>query len=49
MKALYEVLTVGHSAGVCEIDETCRNHMIAFAAEKSRLEGRVVSLSEYGV
>lgn len=32
---------------VCSIRETYHNHLIAFAAEESRLEKRVVNLSEY--
>ena len=31
-----------------EIEISVQNHMMAFAAEKSRVENRVVSLSEYG-
>ena len=47
--AFYELLCGNKTDSVCDIEETCRNHMIAFAAEKSRVEGRVVSLSEYEV
>lgn len=47
MHAFYELLCGRRASGVCDIGETCRNHMIAFAAERSRLEGRVVCLSEY--
>ena len=31
----------------CTIEETCRNHLIAFAAEESRLSGKVIDLDEY--
>ncbi len=32
---------------VCTIERTCRNHLIAYAAEESRLSGKVVDLREY--
>lgn len=32
---------------ICDIGESSDNHMIAFAAEKSRVEGRVVNMEEY--
>lgn len=32
---------------VCTIDETYQNHLVAFAAEKSRLEGVVVNIEAY--
>ncbi len=32
---------------VCTIDETYQNHLISFAAEKSRVEGTVIDLNEY--
>jgi predicted dehydrogenase len=35
---------VGNS--ICSIQDTCRNHLISFAAEESRLTGRVVDLEE---
>ena len=35
------------SVSFCSIDETYRNHLIAFAAEESRLTGQVVDLREY--
>ena len=47
MVAFHDLLCGEKSDSVCDIEETCRNHMIAFAAEKSRVEGRVVSMSEY--
>lgn len=37
---------VGNIA-ICTIEETCRNHLIAFAAEKSRLEGTVVDMKKF--
>ena len=46
---LHKYLTEGYEGDLLsEIEISVQNHMIAFAAEKSRLEGgRVVSLSEY--
>ena len=35
---------VGNS--ICTIEQTCRNHLISFAAEESRLTGRVVEMAE---
>lgn len=35
------------SPSICTIEETCRNHLIAYAAEESRLTGKVVDLKEY--
>lgn len=32
---------------ICTVEETCRNHLIAFAAEKSRIEGTVVDMKQY--
>ncbi len=32
---------------ICSIEETCRNHLIAFAAEESRKEGTVVDMKEF--
>ncbi len=32
---------------VCTIEQTCKNHLIAFAAEESRLNGTVVDLKEF--
>ena len=31
----------------CTIEETCRNHLIAFAAEESRVTGKVIDMDEY--
>ena len=35
------------NVAICSIEETCRNHLIAFAAEESRLTGRVVDMKEF--
>lgn len=35
------------STSLCSIQETCRNHLIAYAAEESRLTGTVIDMKEY--
>lgn len=35
------------SVSLCTIEETCRNHLIAFAAEKSRVSGMTVDMDEF--
>ena len=35
------------SKSLCTIDETCRNHLIAFAAEEARVKGTVIDMDEY--
>ncbi len=35
------------SKSVCEVRTSCENHLIGFAAEQARLEGRVVSLEDF--
>ncbi len=46
--ALYDYMLTGKaSSQISEIGISCDNHMIVFAAEKSRLEGTVVDLDEY--
>lgn len=35
------------SKSLCTIEETCRNHLIAFAAEESRVTGKVIDMEEY--
>ena len=49
MEELYQYLTDSyHGFSICEISETCDNHFISFAAEKSRVDGgRVVDVKEY--
>ncbi len=50
MLSLYDMLSGEASPEeLSNIDVSVKNHMIAFAAEKSRLEGRVVRLSEFDV
>lgn len=45
---LYKYLTGQlEAADVSEIEISAKNHMIVFAAEKSRLDGNVVSLNDY--
>ena len=46
--ALKELLCGSRSKSVCEIGESCDNHMIAFAAEQSRLnDGKTVYMDEF--
>jgi peptide deformylase len=47
MYAFYDMLSGKINPELSNIEISVKNHMIAFAAEKSRLEGRVVSLDEY--
>lgn len=47
MYSFYNMLCGNPEPGLSTIDISVKNHMIAFAAEKSRLEGRVVSLDEF--
>ncbi len=47
MNSFYLLLCGGTDTSVCDIATSSENHMIAFAAERSRLEGRIVSLSEF--
>jgi predicted dehydrogenase len=32
---------------ICSIEDTCRNHLIAYAAEESRIEGTVVDMKKF--
>ena len=45
--ALKDLLEGVPNESVCEISESCDNHMIAFAAEESRLTGKVVDMEEF--
>lgn len=48
INALYDYLTDKAKAkDVSEIEISCKNHMLAFAAEESRLNGTVVDVKEY--
>ena len=47
MYAFYDMLDGKSNPELSNIEISVKNHMIAFAAEKSRLEGRVVSLDEF--
>lgn len=48
INVLYRYLTEDYNGDLLsEIDISVENHMIAFAAEKSRLEGTVVDLEQY--
>ncbi len=47
MHSFYELLCGRTDVSLCDIEISTENHMIAFAAERARLEGRVVSISEF--
>ena len=47
MAAFYELLCGREDISLCNIEVSAKNHMIVFAAERARAEGRVVSLSEF--
>ena len=47
MRSFHELLNGRTNNSLCEITTSVKNHMIAFAAEKSRLENRVVSMDEF--
>jgi hypothetical protein len=32
---------------ICSLADTCRNHLISFAAEESRVTGKVVDMKEF--
>lgn len=46
MHAFYELLCGHEDVSLCDISVSAANHMIVFAAERARADGRVVSLSE---
>ncbi len=45
LKAYLDGNYTGNS--ICSIERTCKNHLIAFAAEESRLSGTVVDMKEF--
>ena len=45
--ALKDLIEGVPNESVCEIGESCDNHMIAFAAEESRLTGKVIDMEEF--
>ena len=47
MYSFYDMLNGKVDKELSNIEISVKNHMIAFAAEKSRLEGRIVSLDEF--
>ena len=48
VNALYDYLTDAKTAEeVSEIGISCKNHMLVFAAEKSRMTNTVVDIDEY--
>lgn len=36
-----------NNKSICTLKETCRNHLISFAAEESRISGKVIDFEEY--
>ena len=48
MKAVLERLNGNNdNKSICTLKETCSNHLISFAAEESRLSGKVIDFKEY--
>ena len=47
IKALKDLIEGNPNKSICDIAESCDNHMIAFAAEESRLNGTIVDMDEY--
>ena len=47
MLALRDLVLGIPNGSICDIAESCDNHMIAFAAEESRVLGTVVDMDEY--
>jgi predicted dehydrogenase len=47
IKALKDLIEGIPNKSICDIAESCDNHMISFAAEESRLTGKVVDLDEF--
>ena len=46
--ALYDYFTEGKGKeNITEADISCRNHMLVFAAERSRLTGETVDVAEF--
>ena len=45
--SFYDLLTGKEDKSLCDVSESAYNHMLVFAAEKSRLEGIVVDVDEF--
>lgn len=46
--SFYDLLTGdSRSKSLCDISVACENHMLSFAAEESRLTGRVIDVKDY--
>ncbi len=45
--ALSELYRGNRIGSICDIGESCDNHMISFAAEESRLTGNVIGMSDF--
>ena len=48
VSAFYDLLTGDLSSdSVCSVSVACENHMLAFAAEESRLTGKVIDVRDF--
>ena len=48
MQAFFERMKGEYTGkSICSLRQSCENHLMAFAAERSRLEGTVVDMNEY--
>ena len=47
LHALKDIFDGVPNSSVCDISESCYNHMVSFAAEESRITGKVVSMEEF--
>ena len=47
VKALIDLIEGVPNKSICDISESCDNHMIAFAAEESRLKVTIVDMDEF--
>lgn len=47
MVALLDVIEGRENRSACDIGESCDNHLISFAAEESRLTGKVIDMDEF--
>ena len=45
--ALRNLLNGISSKSICSVRESCDNHMISFAAEESRLTGKVIKMKDF--
>ena len=48
METFYDYIASGKAGkNICTVSRSCKNHYIAFAAEESRLSGRVIKMDNY--